>query len=220
MFNTKTQPPKKPPTLTSLTTLDPIAELTAAASNAMTVDQLALIFELVLDQIFPYQGFMLLTHQGIVLQSSPYAQKLCQAMEHQERSQGNQSRGLEEQLPVEIRELIRCLQESRQLFPEHRIQLQDLVVLRDNSRIRLEANWIDLEQPQPTGIVIRFENLTQIAHQQALTDACRYHLTEREREVWECVLLGMSYTQIGQELFISINTVKRHMKSIYRKQEA
>lgn len=43
------------------------------------------------------------------------------------------------------------------------------------------------------------------------------HLTLREREVLRLVALGMNNTEIAQELFISLNTVTRHMTNIFSK---
>ena len=44
-------------------------------------------------------------------------------------------------------------------------------------------------------------------------------LTEREREVLQKLCDGKSYKMIAQELFIDINTVKFHIRNIYRKLE-
>ena len=42
-------------------------------------------------------------------------------------------------------------------------------------------------------------------------------LTPREREVLRLVARGKNNTQIAQELFISVNTVTRHMTNIFSK---
>lgn len=42
-------------------------------------------------------------------------------------------------------------------------------------------------------------------------------LSEREVEVLRLLTVGQSYKEIGQELFLSLNTVQFHIKSIYRK---
>lgn len=39
----------------------------------------------------------------------------------------------------------------------------------------------------------------------------------REREVVECLLEGLDYTEIGDRLFISYRTVKWHASRIYQK---
>ena len=46
-----------------------------------------------------------------------------------------------------------------------------------------------------------------------------YGLTTREREVIKLVLLGKSNKEISEKLFISINTVKKHLTHIFRKTE-
>ena len=43
------------------------------------------------------------------------------------------------------------------------------------------------------------------------------NLTPREREVLRQVALGMNNPEIAQELFISLNTVARHMTNIFSK---
>jgi len=42
-------------------------------------------------------------------------------------------------------------------------------------------------------------------------------LTEREREVASLIMEGKKYREIGDELFISLSTVKKHANNIYRK---
>ena len=42
-------------------------------------------------------------------------------------------------------------------------------------------------------------------------------LTARERDVLRCLVSGMSYKQVAADLAISIETVRAHIKSIYRK---
>lgn len=53
------------------------------------------------------------------------------------------------------------------------------------------------------------------AYRQSLKD--RYELSEREIEVLELLAKGDSNSVIGQQLHISINTVKSHIKRIYAK---
>lgn len=44
-------------------------------------------------------------------------------------------------------------------------------------------------------------------------------LTEREREVLDLLAEGLTNSQIAEKLFISANTVKRHLKSVFEKLE-
>ncbi len=48
-------------------------------------------------------------------------------------------------------------------------------------------------------------------------NAPMHPLTPREQTVVELLPTHLSYGQIGDELFVSVNTVKSNVKSIYRK---
>lgn len=40
-------------------------------------------------------------------------------------------------------------------------------------------------------------------------------LSDRQREVWDCMAAGLSNKEIADKLFISENTVKYHIRNIY-----
>ena len=42
-------------------------------------------------------------------------------------------------------------------------------------------------------------------------------LTEREKQIMHLIADGHSYKTIGQKIFISKETVKKHLKNIYQK---
>ena len=42
-------------------------------------------------------------------------------------------------------------------------------------------------------------------------------VSEREIEVLQLLANGRTYKEIAQELFVSVNTIKSHLKSIYGK---
>ena len=44
-----------------------------------------------------------------------------------------------------------------------------------------------------------------------------YHLTPREKEVLACIVNGLAHKMIADHLFISYETVRTHVKSIYEK---
>ncbi len=42
------------------------------------------------------------------------------------------------------------------------------------------------------------------------------NLTERQKEILECIVHGMSYKLIAEKLFVSVDTVRYHVKNIYQ----
>jgi DNA-binding CsgD family transcriptional regulator len=44
-----------------------------------------------------------------------------------------------------------------------------------------------------------------------------YSISEREKEITQLLIEGLSYKEIGNKLFISYETVKTHINNIYRK---
>ncbi len=45
----------------------------------------------------------------------------------------------------------------------------------------------------------------------------KYNITIREKEIIDCIIAGMDNKDIAEKLFISANTVKRHIQNIYEK---
>jgi DNA-binding NarL/FixJ family response regulator len=59
--------------------------------------------------------------------------------------------------------------------------------------------------------------LTMFQNQFAKTENHYVQLTQREREVLQCMVKGMSYKMIADACDISFNTVHSHVKNIYEK---
>ena len=59
--------------------------------------------------------------------------------------------------------------------------------------------------------------MQQIPDQVIVPEAPDYHLTNLEKEVLACMVNGLSYKMIANELQIGYETVRRHIKNIYKK---
>ncbi|MEO1068466.1 MAG: LuxR C-terminal-related transcriptional regulator [Cyanobacteria bacterium J06638_6] len=192
----------------------------SSQNQATSIDFLSMLFETMLDRLFPSQGLLLISRSGRVIQSSPKARTLCQIL-----GTGNapvtKGSGLSWQglwaLPPQLRTLCKAMIDSRDEFPTQRIQLHDEIEVDGEGYIHLNGEWVDWGEAEPTYLLITLENPVEVSVQRALFDAHRYQLTTRETDVWQLALQGYSYSAIAEELFISLNTVKRHMKNIHEK---
>ncbi|MBE9140147.1 hypothetical protein IQ254_23605 [Nodosilinea sp. LEGE 07088] len=189
-------------------------------NQATSIDFLAMLFETMLDRLFPSQGLLLISRSGHVIQSSPNARTLCQTL-RPGHTPIKQESGLSWPgrwaLPPQIRALCKAMIDSRAEFPTQRIQLHDDIEVDGEGCIHLNGEWVDWGEAESTYLLITLENLAEVSVQRALFDAHRYQLTPRETDVWQLALQGYSYSAIAEQLFISLNTVKRHMKNIHEK---
>ncbi|NEQ52528.1 MAG: hypothetical protein F6K11_20705 [Leptolyngbya sp. SIO3F4] len=175
----------------------------------------------ILEQLFPFQGLILLDVNLSIIQSNTKARKLCCILQEHSESDapcqnGNKST---ESVPQKVKNLCKLLIESYSKMPNAPRQLYDNIPLNDFTRLYLEARWMYLGDPPLRHILVMLQDLNQIAYHQAKCDAYRYQLTKREMEVWKLRLQGLSYQEVSKALFISTNTVKKHMKSIHAKSD-
>ena len=57
-----------------------------------------------------------------------------------------------------------------------------------------------------------------VKHQSAASPGLEaFNLSEREKEILDCLVNGMSYKLIASHCFISIDTVRGHIRNIYDK---
>ena len=182
-------------------------------------ENLNLIFDLLLGQVFPFRGFILFDHRGTLLRSTARADEFCMLLH---KGVSGQAFSVPDPqavvtLPDSIAVLRDLLIESCIDFPEYTLQLYDTVLLPGGIRLHLNVEWIDLIDYSAKCILVTLDDLTQIANHRAVCDTYRYGLTNREAEVWELYLQGHSYRQVSKELGIALNTVKKHMKNIFSK---
>jgi len=86
-------------------------------------------------------------------------------------------------------------------------------------RYRVRVQWFRLEDTHSPHLLVTLEDCDQTARNRAIAEIHRYKLTPRQAEVWLLHCSGSTYRDIATELFVAMNTVKRHMKDIYLKQK-
>lgn len=188
-------------------------------SQPWTDDYLDIIFNVILGQLFPCEGLLLLNQTGQLIQSNPKARELCRVVQ-----QGLASCAVEGSvsyvdmlLPRQVTRYYESLGAGYLELPEQPFQLSEEICLETGVRIQLKVERISLGEQCSPYLLVRLEDMTQTALQRACWDTHRYHLTQRESEVWALYLQGLSYQEVGDQLFISRDTVSKHMKNVYSK---
>ena len=93
------------------------------------------------------------------------------------------------------------------------------IIVSESLIFRLRVRRFNLESLEQTYLLVTIENRYQSLKNVALSEAYKYHLTKREAEIWSLYRAASSYKQIAERLFITVNTVKKHIKNIRAKQQ-
>jgi len=76
------------------------------------------------------------------------------------------------------------------------------------------AIWID---PKVANVVLELLQTKQTEISPNINNADQFNLTTREKELLKLIAQGKSNKEIAEELFLSLHTVKNHVKSIIQK---
>lgn len=178
-------------------TFDPQATLLVAAIESFAV------------------GLIIVAQDGTILHKNKRAQTLLKKISHS-------SEAVPDVLWRPCQSLIQSHDEQSDFFPgDCTIVLEDEIVA-GRSTIHMRAQWFDWENSvyqSSDCFLITLEDREQSLATAAHQEAQRYKLTNRETDVWCLKRMGNSYREIASELFISENTVKKHLKNIYAKKE-
>ena len=91
-------------------------------------------------------------------------------------------------------------------------------ILKNTSPSRiLEAIKETYEGGAPMSPTIATKVLKMMQVQNGLSKSSSFILTEREKEVLSCLVKGMSYKLIADACFISVDTVRGHIRNLYEK---
>ena len=155
-------------------------------------------------------GILILNHQGDQTYINDAARRICERI-----SQGEATADV----PREIWQACEALIESRTLYPDRAVVIESEITLSRSEVFRVRVRWLSLEDTQHPYIVVLLEDYCQSLQSRAIAEVQQYGLTSRQAEVWLLHRMGYSYQEIANELYISHNTVKKHIKDIYVKQQ-
>jgi DNA-binding CsgD family transcriptional regulator len=155
-------------------------------------------------------GILILTEQGQWVEANTAAQHICEQL--------SQSQTQPSLVPDQIWKICQEFIQTRQLFPGQPTVLEsDLTV--EGYVLRLRVRWFAVEETERPYLMVILEDRYQSNLNRAIAEVDQYHLSPREAEVWLLYRTNHTYKEIAQELYISLDTVKKHLKSIRNKQQ-
>ncbi len=157
-------------------------------------------------------GILILTPQGRSICTNSFARQICQKL--------NQDKAAADTIPDQIWRICQMLIDNSELHPDYQVTLEDEIQADRCRTIRIRVQWIDLTSLGQPGLLVALEDKYQSAQRVAIAESQRYQLTNRESEVWLLRRANYTYKEIAAQLFIAVDTVKKHMKSIHAKQQA
>jgi DNA-binding CsgD family transcriptional regulator len=159
-------------------------------------------------------GLLILSQDGTCLYQNQKGKSFCRALH-------GHSLPPAEEIPPCLQAMCSHLREGRDLFPDHGLVLtQDFDFTSTvDCCLRARVQWLNWPDSPDTYFLVLLEDQTRAARTSALLEAIQYDLTPRERDVWVLRRTNHSYDDIALALYITVNTVKRHLKSIYAKRK-
>lgn len=157
-------------------------------------------------------GLVIVNQTGEILHQNRYANQLIKTLDDQYRQLRS--------LPPTIWKICQSLLDNADVFSANtHVILEDELHTEAQGIIRVRVQWFSTNGSSQDCFLVTLENRSQSFENRAISDAQRYGLTPREVDVWQLKQADYSYKEIAAELFISENTVKKHLKSVYAKRE-
>lgn len=155
-------------------------------------------------------GILIITETGELLHANQSAQQIFQKLSIRDSHS----------IPEEIWQVCQSLIESKTLFPGEKIVLESEITKANAVHFRLRVRWFKIEQISQECLLVTIEDKHQSLREIVSSDVHQYDLTPREAEVWLLYRANYSYKEIAEKLYITINTVKKHMKNIHAKRKS
>lgn len=152
-------------------------------------------------------GFIIASQSGEIEKINAPAQRIC-----------NLLKAKESVLPAELWRICQAALKNQDVLSFQRSGLDAEIILPELGTVRIRVKNIQLAATPYLMLVL--EDRQQTIRNKALSDAALFGLTERETEVWQLRLRGADYSEISTTLWISANTVKKHVKNILAKQRS
>ncbi len=152
-------------------------------------------------------GILVLTDQQELHYANSTAKQLCL-----------QLTGQTSILPEIVWQACEALIDSRDLYPNQPIVLESEVE-STTVNLRIRVQWLQLDTGDRPYILVKLQDQNQAAQGLAIAEAQTWKLSPRETEVWLRRRASNSRKQIAIALYITEDTVKKHLKNIQIKRQ-
>lgn len=156
-------------------------------------------------------GVLVLTARGEWVYGNYKAHQICQQL--------NLGRPVPASVPSAIWQICQVMFTKNPAGLERPAVIEGEVGVEGMSHYRIRARWLQLEEMQQPYLLVTLEDCSEAARNRAIAEAHQYGLTPRQAEVWLLHRLGLTYRNMAAQLYVTPNTIKRHMKDIYAKQK-
>ncbi len=156
-------------------------------------------------------GILILNEQGNLIYANEYAKQIC--------NQLHQGDAKPDFVPQQIWKTCLILIENRNLFPGKSIVFSDEIIAGNSDAFSIQVQLLYLSQFTSSCLLVTIENQRHCLETAAIAEAQLYGLTPGETKVWLLYRANYTYKQIASKLYITINTVKKHMKNIHAKRQ-
>jgi DNA-binding CsgD family transcriptional regulator len=111
------------------------------------------------------------------------------------------------------------LMTNQHVYPE-KIMVMESEVEHEEKRLRIRVQSLLLDGVDRPCLIVRLQDQQQVVQTMAVAEAQKWQLTERESQVWLLRRAGLRRKQIAAELYISEDTVKKHLGNINAKRQS
>lgn len=155
-------------------------------------------------------GILVLNNRKQLLYINNAAHRICQRLIAQNSTSS---------VPSAIWQVCKSLMNRQELYPDKTFVLESEVECEEKT-LRVRVQSLSLDGFDGPCLLVRLQDQQQAIQTLAIAEAQNWRLTERETQVWLLRRTGLSRKQIAAELFISDDTVKKHLGNVHTKRQS
>ncbi|MFQ3616847.1 MAG: LuxR C-terminal-related transcriptional regulator [Cyanobacteriota bacterium] len=163
------------------------------------------LFESLLD------GILIATENELII-ANDAARQICKTLLYRVQSE----RRSPLQVPSEIWQMCQLVTTGHP--PNLTVQDGEYYV-EPRQQIRMRSRWMTLAEGDRPYLLVILEDQDSLRRRAAHAEAHRFRFTRRETEIWELHRAGHSRQEIAEICYITLETVKKHLKSARAKME-